>query len=206
MMNDLYGPSDYAPMIFRKDVPKEISAVKLSKWYDSLEERDKNRLSRYVEGADTSSKAAMIADMMSRANAEANSPVSIILGEFAETQNFAPAERFRIIEEYILALFEKDDVCKAKEMCLRNLDIVPGILPQILGKDGKIPEFMPCRNRLIDIMAGVEKDYEGAMDMLDRFNSIGILSDEDLAFRKQSLRVHRLQRTFDSIYSYQFTE
>lgn len=193
-------------MIFRKDVPKEISAVKLSKWYEALDERDKNRLSGYVEGADTSSKAALIADMMSRANADGNSSAAITLGEFAETQNFTPAERFLIIEEYILALFEKDDSCKAKEMCLRNLDLVPGMLPHILGKEGKIPEFMPCRNRLIDIMVGVEGDYDGAMEMLDRFNRIGILSDDDLAFRKQSLRVRRLQRTFDSIYSYQFTE
>ncbi|MDN5358055.1 MAG: hypothetical protein AB7D42_04085 [Candidatus Methanomethylophilaceae archaeon] len=193
-------------MIFRKDIPKEISAVKLSKWYDALEDREKVRLSRYVEGANTSSKVAFLKDMMSRANAEGNHSAAITLGEFAETQKLTASERFQLTEEYILALFEKEDYPKAKEMCLANLELVPEILPNILGKDGQIPENICCRNRLIDIMVGVEKDYDGAVEMLGRFNNMGILSDEDLAFRKQSLNVRRLQITFDSIYSYKFTE
>lgn len=193
-------------MIFKKDVPKEISEVKLSKWYDALDEREKIRLSRYVEGADTSSKAAFLKDMMSRSNAEGNSSATITLGEFAETQKFTALERFQLTEEYILALFEKEDYAKAKEMCLLNLGLVPDILPDILGKDGQVPEKISCRNSLIDIMVGVENDYDGATEMLGKFNSMGILSDEDLVFRKQSLKVRRLQMTFDSIYSYKFTE
>lgn len=193
-------------MIFKKDVPKEISAVKLSKRYSALDEREKARLSRYIEGADMSSKAAFLIDMMSRANAEENFSASITLGEIAETEDLSPLEHFQIREEFIIALFGKEENAKAKDMCLANLDLIPDILPKMIGKDGIVPECMPCRNTLINIMVGTEKDYDGAIDMLDRFNRMGILSDEDLTFRKQSLKVHRLQRTFDSIYSYNFTE
>lgn len=193
-------------MFFKKDVPKEVSAVKLSKWYSSLDDRNKVRLSRYVSGADTSSKAAFIRDIMSKANAENNYAAAILVGEFAETQKFNNSERFAITEEYIEALFGNNDLGNVKVMCLRNLDIVPEIHSCVIGENGDIPDNISCRNRLIDILVGVETDYDSAYAMLDRFNELNILSDEDLEYRKQSLKVHRLQRTFDSIFSYEFTE
>ena len=50
-------------MILNRGVPKEISAVKLKKWFKSLDERDGNRISRYASGADTSSQIAFITDI-----------------------------------------------------------------------------------------------------------------------------------------------
>ena len=193
-------------MFFKKDVPKEVSAVKLSKWYNSLDDRNKVRLSRYVSGADTSSKAAFLKDIMSKANAEDNYAAAVVVGEFTETQKFNIADRFDLTEEYIEALFGINEVKIVKEMCFRNLDMVPKLSSRILGENGKIPENISCRNRLIDILVGIEADYDSAQKMLDRFNEMKILSDEDLEYRKQSLMVHKLQRTFDSIFSYEFTE
>lgn len=193
-------------MFFKKDVPKEVSAVKLSKWYSSLDDRNKVRLSRYVSGADTSSKAAFLKDIMSKANAEDNYATAVIVGEFMETQKFNNAERFDLTEEYIEALFGSNDVENVKTMCLRNIDLVSELISHILGESGNIPDNISCRNRLIDILVGIEADYDTAYAMLDRFNELNILSDEDLEYRKQSLKVHRLQRTFDSIFSYEFTE
>lgn len=193
-------------MFFKKDVPREVSAVKLSKWYDALDDRNKTRLSRYVTGANTSSKGAFLMDLMLKANAEENYSAAVVVGEFAETQKFNNAERFDLTEAYIEALFGNDDVNGAKNMCLRNLELVPELYSHIIDKNGEIPENISCRNRLIDILVGTEKDYDGAHAMLERFNKMNILSDEDLEYRNQSLKVHRLQRTFDSIYSYKFTE
>lgn len=193
-------------MFFKKDVPREVSAVKLSKWYDALDDRNKTRLSRYVTGANTSSKGAFLLDLMLKANAEENYAAAVVVGEFAETQKFNNAERFDLTEAYIEALFGNDDVNGAKNMCLRNLELVSELYSHIIDKNGEIPENISCRNRLIDILVGTEKDYDGAHAMLERFNKMNILSDEDLEYRNQSLKVHRLQRTFDSIYSYKFTE
>jgi hypothetical protein len=193
-------------MFFKKDVPREVSAVKLSKWYDALDDRNKTRLSRYVTGANTSSKGAFLLDLMLKANAEENYAAAVVVGEFAEIQKFNNAERFDLTEAYIEALFGNDDVNGAKNMCLRNLELVPELYSHIIDKNGEIPENISCRNRLIDILVGTEKDYDGAHAMLERFNKMKILSDEDLEYRNQSLKVHRLQRTFDSIYSYKFTE
>ena len=64
-----------------------------------------------------------------------------------------------------------------------------------------VPEDLRFRNRTIDILVGYMKDYESANAALDEFFEIGIISEEDLKFRKNSLKIHRLQRTFDSIYS-----
>lgn len=193
-------------MFFKKDVPQEVSAVKLSTWYSALDDRNKVRLSRYVSGADTSSKAAFLKDLMSKANAEENYAAAVVVGEFAETQKFNEVERFDLTEQYIEALFGNDDIKNAKEMCFRNLELVPELPLHTLNENGRISENISCRNRLIDILVGVEIDYDGAHAMLERFNEMNILSDEDLEYRNQSLKVHRLQRTFDSIYSYKFTE
>ncbi len=186
-------------MIFRKSVPKEISDVKLKKWFRSLDERDQNRISRYATDANTSSQISFLTEVMSKANADENYKVSIIAGELGDTLKMDDNERFEFRNEYIEALFGSGEVEKAKETCLENIELVPKVLDNIVV-DG-VPENIPCRNRLIDILVGVEGDYDGANEMLVRFNEMKILSEEDLEYRLQSLKVHKLQRTFDSVFS-----
>jgi hypothetical protein len=36
---------------------------------------------------------------------------------------------------------------------------------------------------------------------LDEFVAIGIMNEDELAYRKQSLKIHRMQKTFDNVYS-----
>ena len=193
-------------MLFNRDVPKQISKVKLSKWYKTLGDRDKVRISRYLDDVDTSSKPTFLLDLMRRANAEENYPVTVKAGELITSEDFNDMEMFDITNEYIDALFGSKDYDKAKEFCLRNLDILPKVYSDLLDENGDIPKNLPCRNKLIDIMVGIELDYDGAEEMLQRFNDMNILRDEEQGYRKQSLKIHRLQRTFDSVYSYEFTE
>ncbi len=193
-------------MFFNRDVPKEISKVKLSKWYKTLDDRDKTRISRYLNGIDDSSKDAFVIDIMRKANAEENHPVSVKVGDFAVSENFGDKMMFDITNEYIDALFGSKDYDKAKEFCLKNLDLVPKIYSELLDENGEMLKNLPCRNRMIDILVGIDLNYEEAEEMLQRFNEMKILSDDELEYRKQSLKIHRLQRTFDSVYSYKFTE
>lgn len=193
-------------MFFNRDVPKEISKVKLSKWYKTLDDRDKTRISRYLNGIDDSSKDAFVIDIMRKANAEENHPVSVKVGDFAVSENFGDKTMFDITNEYIDALFGSKDYDKAKEFCLKNLDLVPKIYSELLDENGEMLKNLPCRNRMIDILVGIDLNYEEAEGMLQRFNEMKILSDDELEYRKQSLKIHRLQRTFDSVYSYKFTE
>lgn len=186
-------------MIFRKSVPKEISDVKLKKWFRSLDERDQNRISRYAKDANTSSQISFLTEVMSKANADENYKVSLIAGELGDTLKMDVYEKFEFRNEYIEALFGSGEADKAKELCLENLELVPKVLVHI--DDDGLPENIPCRNRLIDILVGVEGDYDGANEMLIRFNEMNILSEEDLEYRLQSLRIHKLQRTFDSVFS-----
>ncbi|MBQ8643380.1 MAG: hypothetical protein IJ469_01825, partial [Candidatus Methanomethylophilaceae archaeon] len=55
---------------------------------------------------------------------------------------------------------------------------------------------------LIDILVGVEYDYETAYEALDGFLDIGIMDADELSFRKQSLKIHRLQKSFDNLFIY----
>ena len=186
-------------MLFNRGVPKEISAVKLKKWFRSLDDRDKNRIARYAPDADTSSQIAFLTDVMSRANAEDNHAVSLVTGEFGATLDMSDTEKFDFVNEQIEAFFGSGDIGRAKELCLEYIELIPKVIIHITA-DG-VPEFLPCRNRLIDILVGTESNYDEAIDMLVRFNEMEVLPDEDLDFRIQSLKVHKLQRTFDSVFS-----
>ena len=49
---------------------------------------------------------------------------------------------------------------------------------------------------------GVECDYDEANDVLADYVRIGIMDPDELSYRRQSLKIHRMQKTFDNIYSY----
>ena len=65
-----------------------------------------------------------------------------------------------------------------------------------------MPEVLQFRNMYINVIVGIESNYDLAFQMLDRYNQMGILSDEDLVYRRNSLTTHRLQRLFDGVYTY----
>ena len=48
----------------------------------------------------------------------------------------------------------------------------------------------------------MESQYEKAYEMLDRYHEMGLIDDDDLQYRRNSLKVHRMQRAFDGIYTY----
>jgi hypothetical protein len=185
-----------------QEIPAEISAVGLEEWFGSLNDMNKVKVKRYLGCIDTTSKQGFLVDLMVRSSNDANYKLSVIAGEYALAQELSDYERFKVTEAYIDGLFGAEEFGKVKEECCKNLDLFTSIKEQFLEDNGgSLPKTIYCRNRLIDTMVGVDSDYDGAIQALDEFVSIGILDKDELDYRKQSLKIHKMQRTFDSVFS-----
>ncbi len=182
--------------------PAEVSAVGLDEWFDSLNDMNKVKVKRYLNCIDTTSKQDFLVDLMVRSSNDANYGLSVIAGEYALSQDLSDYDRFKVTEAYIDGLFGANKFEELKDYCCRNLDLFPKIKDQFLEDNGgELPKTIYCRNRLIDVMVGVDSDYDGAIQALDEFVTIGIMNEDELAYRKQSLKIHRMQKTFDNVYS-----
>ena len=184
------------------EAPAEISAVGLNEWYDSLNDMNKVKVKRYLNCIDTTSKQDFLVDLMIRSGKDSNYGLSITAGQYALSQDLSDYDRFKVTEAYIDGLFGAEKFDELTVQCCKNLDLFPSIRDQFLEDNGgELPKTIYCRNRLIDVMVGVDSDYEGATEALDSFAEIGIMDKDELNFRKQSLKVHRMQRTFDNVFS-----
>ena len=186
-----------------QDTPAAIGAVGLNEWYDSLNDVNKVKVNRYLDSINTSSKQDFLVDLMKRSSEDHNYKLSILAGQYALTQDLSDYDRFKVTEAYIDGLFGAEDVEEMKVQCRKNLDLFPKIKDRFLADNGgELPKTIYCRNRLIDGMVGLQSDYDGAMEALDEFVRIGILEESELAYRKQSLKIHRMQKTFDNVMMY----
>lgn len=186
-----------------QDVPAEVSAVGLDDWFGSLNDVNKVKVKRYLNCIDTTSPQAFMVDLMKRSSDDHNYKLSMMVGEYALSQELSDYDRFIVTESYIDGLFGAEQYEELKVQCCNNLDLFPAIRDRFLEENGgELPKTIYCRNRLIDVMVGVDADYESAYEVLDNFVEIGILTPEELDYRKQSLRIHRMQRTFDNVFMY----
>ncbi|MGN0097811.1 MAG: hypothetical protein ACI38Y_00600, partial [Candidatus Methanomethylophilaceae archaeon] len=151
----------------------------------------------------TSSPVAFLRNLMARSYEDHNYGLSIVAGEYSKNHEMDDYTRFLMNEGYIDGLFGADRFEEAKQVCCENLDIFPSIRERFIEDNGgSLPTAISCRNRLIDMMVGVDSDYDGAYEALDMFVSIGILNEDELDYRKQSLKIHRLQKSFDNLFIY----
>jgi len=185
-----------------QETPAEISAVGLDEWYASLNDMNKVKVKRYLNCIDTTSKKDFLVDLMMRSGKDSNYGLSVMAGQYALSQDLSDYDRFKVTEAYIDGLFGAEKFDELKVQCCNNLDLFPKIRDEFLDDNGGVlPKTIYCRNRLIDVMVGVDSDYEGATDALDSFAEIGIMDPDELAYRKQSLKIHRMQKTFDNVFS-----
>ena len=185
-----------------QETPAEISAVGLDEWYASLNDMNKVKVKRYLNCIDTTSKQDFLVDLMMRSGKDSNYGLSVMAGQYALSQDLSDYDRFKVTEAYIDGLFGAEKFDELKVQCCNNLDLFPKIKDEFLDDNGGVlPKTIYCRNRLIDVMVGVDSDYEGAIDALDSFAEIGIMDPDELAYRKQSLKIHRMQKTFDNVFS-----
>ncbi len=186
-----------------QDVPAEVSAVGLEEWFSSLNDMNKVKVKRYLNCIDTTSAENFLVDLMKRSSSDHNYGLSVIAGEYALAQDLPDYDRFMVTESYIDGLFGAEKYDELKVQCCNNLDLFPEIKDRFLKENGgELPKTIFCRNRLIDVLVGVDSNYDEAYEALDEFVRIGILSEEELNYRKQSLKIHRMQKTFDNVYSY----
>jgi hypothetical protein len=196
-------------VIFKKDavIPKEISNAGVKAWYSSLSDQDKNRTSRYLPKAETSSPYRFFISVAAAAENDENHAFSASLCEQCLSLGSTEMERFvaseLLIEAYIGAKRYND----AKLLCESNLSLFPSLSSELMKENGgSLPQKLNCRNRYVDILVGVESGYDDAFALLDRFLKMGLISKEDHAFRKQSLKIHRLQRSFDGVFTYSYKQ
>ena len=186
-----------------QEVPAEISAVKLDDWFNSLNDINKVKVKRYLNSIDTSSVTDFLMDLMKRTSDDHNYGLSIIAGQYALTHDLSDYDRFMVTEAYIDGLFGAESYDEMKVQCCNNLDLFPTIRDRFIKENGgTLPKTIYCRNRLIDVMVGVESNYDEAFEALDEFVEIGILEKDELDYRKNSLKIHRMQKTFDNVFSY----
>ncbi len=185
-----------------QEVPAEITAVKLDDWFNSLNDINRVKVKRYLADIDTSSTQNFLVDLMVRSSEDHNYKLSVLAGQFALTQDLSDYDRFMVTEAYIDGLFGDENASEVKVQCCKNLDLFPSIRDRFLKENGgALPKKILCRNRLIDTLVGLESDYDSAIEALDEFVRIGILDEDELAYRKQSLKIHKMQRTFDSVFN-----
>ncbi|MDY0224058.1 MAG: hypothetical protein RBR05_01495 [Candidatus Methanomethylophilaceae archaeon] len=191
-------------MLFNKskDVPPEIVDVDLGKWYTGLNDQEKVKLGRYLKESDTSSRYAFLKSIVLKANEDENYKFAIVVGEYSRQIKMHDIEQFNILEELIPAYFGAKDYDKCLECCNECLALIPKIKKELFAKsDGPIPERLNCRNYKVNVLVGVRFDYDAGDQALDEYYEMGILSEEDLKFRKQSNKIFKLQKTFDGIYT-----
>ncbi|MDR2698194.1 MAG: hypothetical protein LBB30_00750 [Candidatus Methanoplasma sp.] len=191
-------------MIFgrQKDIPEEISKVKLGEWYSGMSDQDKVRTGRYIRGSDTSSALNFTLSLMRKANQEENSSAAVLAGENILKARLKEIERFDVLEEIIPAYYGVKRYDDCLRCCEEGIATLCGRMGEIKGRNGgSLPERIMCRNYTINVLVGIYGDYDAGDEALDRFCGMGLISEEDVEYRKQSHKIHRLQRTFDGIFS-----
>ena len=184
-------------------IPEKITKVGLEDWYSSLSDMDRIKIGRYIDDADGSTGFDLILSLIRLAIADENYRFGLSLCVSTSQMPFDVYQRFLINEEFIDVLIGREMYDDAKNVCNINLQLFEKVKDRILADNGgKYPNRLCFRNRYLDIVVGVEAQYEEGYRMLDKYHEMGLLSDDDLEYRRNSLKVHRLQRTFDGVYTY----
>ena len=186
----------------QKDIPEEISKVKLSEWYSGLSDQEKVKVKRYLKDSDTSSAVKFAISVMGAAVKEENYSVAVLVGENILKQKLIGIERYDVLEEIIPAYFYVKKYDQCLKCCEEGLSLIPGLMEKLKKRNGgSLPERIQCRNYTINVLVGAFGDYDEGDKALDRFFEMGLISEEDVEYRKQSHKIHKLQRTFDGVFS-----
>ena len=192
--------------MFKKDgkMPAEVKKAKLEDWYNGLDDQGRIRASRYIDGIKCSSSYDFFIEMINRAIADENSTFAIQLcDDTYENVDMSDYQTFMLNELLIVAYFNAERNEDVKAACEANYDLFFKVKDEIIRNNGgKMPETFQFRNHYINVIVGVDCNYDLGFEMLKKYNEMGILSDEDLEYRTNSLRTHRLQKVFDGVYTY----
>jgi len=196
-------------MRFKKDggIPVSVKELGLEEWYSSLDDKNLMKISRYIGSADTGSDFGFFSSIAAAALADDNPRFAVFMCQQSyEVLDMSDYEMFRINELLIDAYIGDSRYEDAKAACNANLEFYPSIKDELLvDNNGEIPKKLNFRNRYIDVVVGIESAYDHAFEMLEKYHDMGLIDSEELEYRKNSLKTHRLQKLFDSVYTYRPT-
>ena len=185
------------------EIPVKVEEAGLVEWYQTLSDLDRVKLRKYIDKVDSTSQFSFFISLIRAAVSDENYRFGVSLCIATSPMAFDAYERFQINEEFIEALVGREMYEDAKNVCNINLQLFESVRDFIVQDNGgKLPEKLAFRNRYIDVIVGVEYQYDLAFEMLEKYNKMGLLSDEDLEYRRNGIKTHRLQRTFDGVYTY----
>lgn len=183
-------------------IPSEIVSAKMEDYYSSLKEADRIKLSRYLPKADVSDKYRFFSSLIDSALADENYRFAVKLCEDSYSIDLDDVQEFFIVEKIIEAYIGAERYDDAKAACDANYKLFLKNREAITEKLSGNLEKLNFRNRFIDIIVAIDFNYDLADKMLLDYNKNGLLSDEELVYRRNSIKTHRLQRVFDGVYSY----
>ena len=157
-----------------------------------------------MDGADPSSASAFICSVSKLANDDHNYKFVAFLAESTEDIRMDGIQRFYVNEVSIPALYNMEEYDRCDKACDRGLALLKekGVMERVLKDNGGVlPESLYCRNYKLNVAVGVHYDYDEGDRLLEQFEKDGLISHEEVEYRKQGIKTFRLQKTFDSIFS-----
>ncbi|MCQ2056066.1 MAG: hypothetical protein MJY64_01140 [archaeon] len=181
-----------------------VKKVHLESWYMNLEDRDKIRLERYVSSSNTVSTYEFLMSIIHESLKDKNHEFTAFLcqniGKLTEMSDY---QRFEVNEIFIDSCAEIGRYDDLKAACEMNFNLFEKVKTKILeDNNGTYPLKLNFRNKYIDVIVGVDSNYDLGFEMLRKYKEMGLLDAEEFRFRCKSLNVHRLQRVFDGVYTY----
>lgn len=188
-----------------KDVPDKIVKLGLKKWYSALSEPNKVKLKRYIDAADASSVPAFIVSVFAGATEDHNYKFVAELSETLGGFKLSDIERYDINDAAIIGVYNTEDYLRCIKLCEYGLELLgkKEVFDHVMAKstNGKIPDQIYCRNYLLNIVVGIYFDYDEGDKLLLRFQDMGLITPEDVEYRRNSIKTFRLQRTFDNVFN-----
>ena len=187
-----------------KDIPEKIVKLGLKKWYSALSESNKVKLGRYVNAADGSSVTAFIISVFAAAQEDHNYKFIADLYGTVDDFKLSDIERFDINDAAILGVYNAEDYDRCVELCEYGLALMgkKEVFDHVMAKGyGDIPNDINCRNYLLNVVVGIHFEYDEGDKLLLRFQDMGLITAEDVEYRRNAIKTFRLQRTFDNVFN-----
>ncbi|MCQ2084804.1 MAG: hypothetical protein MJZ21_01495 [archaeon] len=188
-----------------KDIPEKVVKAGLKKWYNALAEPDKVKLKRYLDKADASSASSFVLSVFSQAIEDANYRFVGSMYDTVRDIKMSDCERFDINDAAVLGAFNSEDYKRCLQLCDIGLELLKKkeVFDHVMAKgvNGAIPDEINCRNHKLNIIVGVYFDYDEGDRLLLQFQDMGLITAEDVEYRRNGIKTFRLQRTFDNVFN-----
>lgn len=189
----------------KKDLPEKVSKSGLKKWYNALSESDKVKLKRYLDKADDSSASSFVLSVFSQAIEDHNYKFILSIYDTIADVKMNDCERFDVNDAAVLGAYNAEDYPRCLQLCdvglelLKQKEVFDHVMAR--GKNGEIPNDINCRNYKLNVVVGIHFDYDEGDRLLLQFQDMGLITAEDVEYRRNGIKTFRLQRTFDNVFN-----